>query len=178
MDVEFVFSKASQNTLFSDSTSCPDHAAERKSFTPIKSFYYIGEIAGNSSAMFNLCEMASSFDTLENARSALTRGQKKMEQPLFPEVICCAPGFPVKSLKIFRSFLDSDPALSQIPFVLDGSGLSNKELDDHRKNKCVDEIIFPADDNKRKLIAKLRFIQKVKSRSGRMDKSSKPINTS
>jgi lipopolysaccharide/colanic/teichoic acid biosynthesis glycosyltransferase len=78
---------------------------------------------------------------LDNAKSELVRSLEQ-ERNIIPEVIICEAKLDYTAIRSFTVFLKQHPALSSIPFMLDGSGLSDKELIACKKNTRPDEIIF------------------------------------
>jgi len=142
-------------------------------------FYYIGKNSENIEKLVKVFKRGYASELLENAKSELLRSLRH-ENSTVPEVIFCDSGFDVAAIKNFRHFLNNDPVLSSIPFILDGSGLSDKDLTYYKKNKVLDEIVFFDDFNEESILSKSQFLNKVKSRSNELtinstEKNSSPI---
>lgn len=128
-------------------------------------FYYIGKNSGNIEKLVKVFKRGYASEALENAKAELKRSLEQ-EKNIIPEIIFCESNFDFSAIKSFRQFLNNHPALSSIPFVLDATDLSQKDLNQHRKHKLPDEIIFLEAYDEESLLAKGRFLTKVKSNSG------------
>jgi lipopolysaccharide/colanic/teichoic acid biosynthesis glycosyltransferase len=164
MDVAVGPARTLTNKIFSDRFIRPAYAVKEKPNCLYSGFYYVGKNAVNSNILKKSFERWDTFEVLENAKTALVNCLGADEHITIPEVIFCAPGSGADSLKDLRCFLDIDPALSAIPLILDGSGLSEKELNDQRKSGSFDEIVFPDIIDKTRLLSKIRFLRKIRSR--------------
>jgi lipopolysaccharide/colanic/teichoic acid biosynthesis glycosyltransferase len=140
-------------------------------------FYYIGKKSDNIEKLVKVFKRGYASELLENAKSELLRSLRH-ENSTVPEVIFCDSGFDVTAIKNFRHFLNSDPVLSSIPFILDGSGLSEKELNYFKKNKILDEIVFFNEFNEKNILGKSQFLNKVKSRSAESKARANESNSS
>jgi lipopolysaccharide/colanic/teichoic acid biosynthesis glycosyltransferase len=131
-------------------------------------FYYIGKNEGNIQKLIKSFKRGSSSDGFVNAKSELLNSLN-IENHILPEAIFCDSGFDKAVIKGFRHFLNTNPALSSIPFILAGSGLSEKDLSYYKKNKFLDEIISLNDFNEKNILAKVQFLKKVKSKSNELN---------
>jgi lipopolysaccharide/colanic/teichoic acid biosynthesis glycosyltransferase len=127
-------------------------------------FYYIGRNSGNIEKLVKVFKRGYASEGLENAKVELKRSME-LEKNIIPEIIFCEPQFGVASIKNFRQFLNSIPALSSIPFVLDATNLSAKELAIYRKNNLLDEIMFIEEYDESSLYFKGKFLKKIKSKT-------------
>ena len=130
-------------------------------------FYYIGKNSGNIEKLVKVFKRGYASEALENAKIELKRSLEQ-EKNIIPEIIFCESHFDFSAIKSFRQFLNNHPALSSIPFVLDATDLSQKELNQHRKHKLPDEIIFLETYDEESLLAKGRFLTKIKSNPGEL----------
>jgi lipopolysaccharide/colanic/teichoic acid biosynthesis glycosyltransferase len=155
--------KASRNKTFVQDSNNPDYAINESIFYPGSEFYYIGKNFGNAKEPINTFKAESSFELLKNAKSELLLSLTNKGTRI-PEVIFCDSSFDVQSIRAFGRFLNCNPALSLIPFILDGSGVSEESLEEYRKNEFLDEIAFLNNSDDKNTLTKIRFFKKVKSR--------------
>jgi len=125
-------------------------------------FYYIGKNASYIEKLVNVYKRGYASDELENVKAELLRGLER-EKHVLPEMILCEARPDFTAIKNFRHFLNQHPVLNSIPFILDGSGLQEKELSVYKKNTRPDEIIFIQNCDEKTLDMKIRFIRKIKS---------------
>jgi len=130
-------------------------------------FYYIGKNTSNIEKLVKVFKRGYASEALENAKAELKRSLEQ-EKNIIPEIIFCESNFDFSAIKSFGQFLNDHPALSSIPFVLDAADLSQKDLNQHRKHKLPDEIIFLDAYDEESLLAKGRFLTKVKSNAGEL----------
>jgi lipopolysaccharide/colanic/teichoic acid biosynthesis glycosyltransferase len=128
-------------------------------------FYYIGKHSGNIEKLVKVFKRGYASEGLENAKAELMRSLKQ-EKNVFPEIIFCESNFGFAAIKNFYHFLSSHQVFSSIPFVLDATNLSEKELHLYRKHKLFDEIIFLDQYDEKSLYAKGAFLKKIKSKTG------------
>src|ERR1700753_1290110 len=125
-------------------------------------FYYIGKNSDSVEKLLNAFKRGHAFEILENAKSELTRSLKN-DSNIIPEVIFCDVSFDIAEIRSFRNYLNNVPVLNSIPFILDGSGLSEKELNFYRRNRILDEIVYLNDFDEKNIFGKIQFLKKVKS---------------
>jgi lipopolysaccharide/colanic/teichoic acid biosynthesis glycosyltransferase len=131
-------------------------------------FYYIGKNADNIDKLVRVFKRGYASEILENAKFELKRSLEQ-EKNVIPEIIFCEGHFDFAAIKSFSQFLKNHPVLSAIPFVIDANGLSEKELNNFKKNKLPDEIIFLEDYDEKHLLAKGQFLKKVKSQVSKLE---------
>lgn len=125
-------------------------------------FYYIGKNTANIERLVNVYKRGYASDGLENVKAELNRSLEQ-EKNMIPEVILCEARFDYQAILNFSQFLSQHPVLCSIPFILDGSGLSDKELQHYKKNARPDEILHLVNFGETELKAKIRFLRKIKA---------------
>jgi lipopolysaccharide/colanic/teichoic acid biosynthesis glycosyltransferase len=125
-------------------------------------FYYIGKNTSYMEQLVKMYKRGYASDALDNAKAELLRSLEQ-EKNIIPEVIISEAKFDFAAIRNFMIFLKQHPALSSIPFMLDASGLSEKELKSYKKNTRPDEIIFMESCDERTLKAKVQFLRKIKA---------------
>jgi len=125
-------------------------------------FYYIGKNTAHIEKLVSTYKRGYASEGLENVKAELLRSLQQ-EKNLIPEVILCEANFDFTSIRNFSQFLRKHHVLSAIPFILDGSGLNEKELEQYKKNTRPDEIIFLQNCDDNDLKAKIQFLRKMKS---------------
>src|ERR1700761_2828840 len=101
--------------------------------------YYIGKNTSYMEQLVNMYKRGYASEAIENAKAELERSLAQ-EKNIIPEVIICDARFDFAAIRSFATFLRQHPALSSIPFILDASGLTEKELKLYRKNTRPDDI--------------------------------------
>ncbi|MGZ5135356.1 MAG: sugar transferase [Flavitalea sp.] len=125
-------------------------------------FFYIGKKSPNIDHLINSFESGYAAENVEHAKSMLHRLVTYSKNT--PSIIIVEAACDYNTLSDFYHFVTSNSNLSNVPFVIEGSGLSKDELQRYRKYPFIDEIIFLADYNKQTLHAKVNFLNKVKQR--------------
>jgi len=125
---------------------------------------YIGRNTAFIARLIRIYNKAYAADKLEHARNELLRRVDSTSDEI-PEIIICEAGFGLDAIRKFTNFLRQHPVLNSIPFVLEGSGLSEKELSLCRKSVRVDEILFMDQCEDRDLKQKFQFLRKVKAKA-------------
>jgi lipopolysaccharide/colanic/teichoic acid biosynthesis glycosyltransferase len=135
-------------------------------------FYYIGKNPANIEKLVKLFKRGYASDSIENARAELKRSIEQ-EKNTIPEVIFCESSFDFSAVKTFVQFLNGNPAFTAIPFILDSANLCDMEMGLYKKHMLADDIIQIDVAEQNALISKVRFLNKVKSKSGAMKSSLK-----
>jgi lipopolysaccharide/colanic/teichoic acid biosynthesis glycosyltransferase len=129
-------------------------------------FCYIGKNAAHIEKLTDVYKRGYTSDRLENVKSELSRNLER-GNALLPEVILCEARPDFAAIRNFRQFLRQHSALNSIPFILDGSGLSEKEILLYKENTRPDEILFLEGCDSKELKQKIQFLRKVKAGAGR-----------
>jgi lipopolysaccharide/colanic/teichoic acid biosynthesis glycosyltransferase len=125
-------------------------------------FYYIGKNTVHIERLINMYKRGYAAEGLESAKAELTRSLEH-DRNMIPEVIICEARLDFAAIRTFSTFLNQHIALSSIPFILDGSGLSENEIELYKKHTRPDEILFLQNCDETNLLAKIRFLRKMKA---------------
>ncbi|HMH20634.1 MAG TPA: sugar transferase [Puia sp.] len=125
-------------------------------------FYYIGKNTTHIDKLITIYKRGYASEWLENAKTELRRSLE-LEKNTIPEAILCEARFDFASIRSFIQFLNQHPVLSSVPFILDGTGLTAKELELYKKNTRPDEILFLQKCDEKTLLSKIDFLRKVKA---------------
>ncbi len=98
---------------------------------------------------------------MENTKAELLRSLER-EKNVLPEVIICEAKFDLNEIRGLKQFLRQHPVLNVIPFILDGSGLTDRELELYKTYARPDEILFLQHCDEATLQDKIAFLRKVK----------------
>lgn len=128
-------------------------------------FYYIGSQRANIAKLVNIYKRGYASDNFQQAITELTR-----EKHVQPEVICCESGYGLAAITRFAGFLANHATLSRIPFILDGSMMSDEDNNLYIRSKMVDDILFISDCDEKAFCGKIRFLHKFKTRALELEK--------
>jgi len=118
-------------------------------------FCYIGRNSNNIMKLVDLYKEGSVLEGLEKAKIELVKSVEQGKNKL-PEVIICEARFDFATISHFNQFLRKHSVLSSIPFILDVSGLGDRDVMLYRKHARPDEMLFIEDCEKQDLISKIR----------------------
>jgi lipopolysaccharide/colanic/teichoic acid biosynthesis glycosyltransferase len=125
-------------------------------------FYYIGKNTSNIEKLVGVYKRGYASEGLDNVKVELLKSLKQ-EKNMIPEVILCEAIFDFSAIRAFNQFLRQHPVLNSIPFILDGSGLSESQLWLYKKNTRPDEILFLQSCDDKNLKVKIQFLRKIKA---------------
>ena len=125
-------------------------------------FYYIGKNTAHIEKLVNVYKRGYASEGLDNVKAELLRSLQQ-EKNMIPEAILCEARFDFDSIRNFTLFLRQHTVLSSIPFILDGSGLTEDELWLYKKNTRPDEILFLESCDDKELRTKIQFLRKIKA---------------
>ncbi|MEO5683190.1 MAG: sugar transferase [Chitinophagaceae bacterium] len=127
-----------------------------------KEFFYVGKDSFIIDNLVHSFECGYAAESVEKAVSILTKITEKRNT--YPDVILADASAGVASLNAFYTFLSGNKILAAIPFLIEASSATAKELVDLRKLSFVDEIISMHQQSD-KLLSKIYFIKKIKDAS-------------
>ena len=128
-------------------------------------FCYIGRNAAHIEKLTGVYKRGYTSDRLENVKAELSRNLER-GNALLPEVILCEARPDFAAIRNFRQFLHQHSAFNSIPFILDGSGLTEKELLLYKEHARPDEILFLEVCDGKEIKQKIQFLRKIKAGSG------------
>lgn len=123
--------------------------------------YYLGTDAFRVDKLAKLLEGRYSVENVSSATQLLKRIK---ETNSVPETVMVDGKLGKKALKELYYYLSSVTHFSGIPLLVDASDLTAEELKEYRKIPYIDEITFLRDVNAEKLVSKINFLRKVKSK--------------
>jgi lipopolysaccharide/colanic/teichoic acid biosynthesis glycosyltransferase len=124
-------------------------------------FYYIGKSSAHIDKLVHLYKRGYASEGMDNTKAELLRSLEQ-EKNILPEVIFCEAKFDLAEIRSLKQFLRQHPVLNSIPFILDGSGLSESDLEMYRTNGRPDEILFLQHCTEEALNDKILFLRKMK----------------
>ena len=127
-------------------------------------FYYIGKNPAIIEKLVKLFKRGYVSDNIENARVELRRSTEQ-EKNTLPEVIFCESIFEFSAVKSFVQFLNANEAFASIPFIIDSASLCDMEMSLYKKHLLADDIIELDAADQNALVSKVRFLNKVKTRT-------------
>jgi lipopolysaccharide/colanic/teichoic acid biosynthesis glycosyltransferase len=127
-------------------------------------FYYIGKNYSHIEKLVKMFGRGYNSIRLENAKIDLLRSIDR--ESGIPEVIFCEAIYPVGDILAFCQFLGEHPVLKSVPFLLDGTCLTEKELKLFKKGWRPDEILSLDKHTEGELRKKIEFFCKMKRREG------------
>ncbi|HUB59547.1 MAG TPA: sugar transferase [Puia sp.] len=124
-------------------------------------FYYVGKNSIHIGKLVQMYKRGYASEGIENTKAELLRSLER-EKNVLPEVIICEANFDLNEVRGLKQFLRQHPVLNCIPFILDGSGLTERELEMYRTYGRPDEILFLQHCDEATLQDKIGFLRKVK----------------
>jgi lipopolysaccharide/colanic/teichoic acid biosynthesis glycosyltransferase len=124
-------------------------------------FYYIGKNSVHIDRLVKIFKRGYASEVMDNIKAELLRTLEQ-EKNVLPEVIFCESRFDLMEIIGLQQFLRQHPVLDSIPFILDGTGLSEKDLGVYRNYARPDEILFLQQCEEGILNRKIAFLRKVK----------------
>ena len=122
-------------------------------------FFYTGENVAIIENLVKSFECGYTADSIDKSITILTKITENRAS--FPDVILVDGSIPVTALSSLHKFLSGNALLAGIPFVIEASGLTEKEFNDLRTISFIDEIVF-LDKSANKFLSKVQFIKKIK----------------
>jgi len=124
-------------------------------------FYYVGKNTVHIDKLVQMYKRGYASEGMDNTKAELLRSLER-EKNVLPEVIICEAKFDLNEVRGLKQFLRQHPVLNSIPFILDGTGLADKELELYRTYARPDEILFLQHCDQATLQDKISFLRKVK----------------
>jgi lipopolysaccharide/colanic/teichoic acid biosynthesis glycosyltransferase len=137
-----------------NATTIKENHSEKKS-----EFFYIGNNTRVIDKLVQSFECGYTVDSVEKSITILSRIVENRSTS--PDVILLDSLIDTRSLISLINFLSANTILAGIPFLMEASHATEKELNDLRKLSFVDEIVF-LEKSDTKFITKVKFIKKIK----------------
>jgi len=122
-------------------------------------FFYIGKNSAAIDGLIGTFESGYAAENPEQARTILKRLIAYSSKG--PDVIIAEGSIGHNALLLFYQFLSSTKHLSNVPFFVEGSELSQEELDQFGREPFADDVISLTGLGNDKLVAKIRFWKKI-----------------
>ena len=135
-------------------------------------FYYAGTVNQHLARLVGIYQRGFAAPSLEQAIVDL-----QGEHAALPEVILCAGHFGFAALQRFSVFLESQPRLTSIPFVIDTEGISMPDRIQLVRSRISDDVIQLNDSDDATLQQKFRFLRKYKTRTTAGSESLRSYNS-
>src|ERR1700722_3054197 len=161
MDVLFLPQAVEQNQRMSPRYTFRSYYLPQAGSFQYSGFYYVGKNSVHIDKLVQMYKRGYASEGLDNTKAELLRSLER-EKNVLPEVIICEAKFDLNEIRGLKQFLRQHPVLNSIPFILDGSGLSEKELELYRTYARPDEILFLQHCDQATLQDKICFLRKVK----------------
>ena len=161
MDVLFLPQAVEQNQRMSPRYTFRSYYLPQAGSFQYSGFYYVGKNSVHIDKLVQMYKRGYASEGLDNTKAELLRSLER-EKNVLPEVIICEAKFDMNEIRGLKQFLRQHPVLNSIPFILDGSGLSEKELELYRTYARPDEILFLQHCDQATLQDKICFLRKVK----------------
>jgi lipopolysaccharide/colanic/teichoic acid biosynthesis glycosyltransferase len=161
MDLLFLPQTVEKNQRISPRYAFRSHYVPQAGAFQYSGFYFIGKNSVHIDKLVQMYKRGYASEGMENTKAELLRSLER-EKNILPEVIICEAKFDLVEIRGLKQFLRQHPVLNSIPFILDGSGLTDKELDLYRTYARPDEILFLQDCDQATLQEKIVFLRKVK----------------
>jgi lipopolysaccharide/colanic/teichoic acid biosynthesis glycosyltransferase len=161
MDLLFLPQTVQKNQRIASRISFRSYHLPQAGAFQYSGFYYIGKNSVHIDKLVQMYKRGYASEGLDNMKAELLRSLEQ-EKNILPEVIFCEAKFDFAELRNLKQFLRQHPVLHSIPFILDGSGLSESELEAYRIHARPDEILFLQHCDQATLNEKILFLRKVK----------------
>ncbi|MEP7258416.1 MAG: sugar transferase [Flavitalea sp.] len=125
-------------------------------------FFYIGKKTGMIDSLINTFESGYAAENADHARTMLKR--LALNASSIPDIIIAEASVGYNDLLLFHQFIATQKPLASIPLIIEGSDITTEELEKFRNQPFADDIISLKDLPTAKLMSKIRFWKKVKSR--------------
>ncbi|HYF33162.1 MAG TPA: sugar transferase [Chitinophagaceae bacterium] len=143
------------------------HALPAENAAYVKTeFYYIGSDPKRIDSLIKIFESGYATENCANAKAMLLRLQQQGHPA--PHIIICDSNLGYQAISEFRQFLNSHAQLAYVPFILEDRGMQPEQKLRFRKERIVDEIVCLNKYDKKTLLAKARFLNKIKTESANL----------
>jgi len=132
-------------------------------------FFYIGKKSAVIDKLINIFESGYAAESPEHARTMLKR--LSFHSNSAPAFIIAESAVGHAALLLFYQFISSQPLLANVPLLIEGSDISEMELQKFRNEPFADDIINLNELNADQFLVKVNFWKKVKQRIGSLQEN-------
>ena len=125
-------------------------------------FFYIGTQVRHISKLTAFFEFGYTTVSPEQAIFTLKRFLKRTENVTIPDVIIVEAGIGIEKLMELHRFISEYKILADMPFIVEGTGLSHAAIAELKRHTFIDEILFLTEFAGAEVAQKVKFLKKVK----------------
>ena len=125
-------------------------------------FFYIGTQVRHTGKLTGFFEFGYTSTSPDQAIFTLKRLLKKTEHVTIPDVIIAEAGIGIEKLIELHRFISGYTILADMPFIVEGTGLSHTEVAELKRHTFIDEILFLTEFAGAEVAQKVKFFKKVK----------------
>lgn len=125
-------------------------------------FFYIGTQVRHISKLTGFFEFGYTTISPDQAIFTLKRFLKRTGEVTIPDVIIVEAGIGIQKLMELHRFISGYKILSDMPFIVEGTGLSRAAVAELKRHAFIDEILFMTEFAAAEVAQKVKFIKKVK----------------
>ena len=127
-------------------------------------FFYIGTQPRYTEKLKEYFEFGYTAISAENAIYTLKRLLKKTDDVTIPSMIIAEGTLGTEHLVELHKFIYSYRLLADVPFIVEGTGLTQEELTRFKRYVFIDELLFLNEFTAPDLLRKVIFLQKMKQK--------------
>jgi lipopolysaccharide/colanic/teichoic acid biosynthesis glycosyltransferase len=125
-------------------------------------FFYIGTQVRHISKLTDFFEFGYTTISPDQAIFTLKRLLKRTEDVTIPDVIIVEAGIGIEKLMELHRFISGYKILADMPFIVEGTGLSRTAIAELKRHTFIDEILFMTEFAGAEVAQKVKFVKKVK----------------
>lgn len=127
-------------------------------------FFYIGTQPSYTEKLKEYFEFGYAAVSVDSAIFTLKRLLNKQDAVTIPDMIIADGTLGTEQLLALHQFIYSHKIMAGVPFIVEGSGLSNEAIAQFKKYTFIDELLFLHEFTAPTLLRKLNFLQKMKQK--------------
>lgn len=127
-------------------------------------FFYIGTQTRNIEKLKEYFEFGYTTISTENAIFTLKRLFRKSDEVTIPGMIIAEGTLGTEHLVELHQFIYAHTIMADVPFIVEGTGLSKEELARFKRYTFIDELLFLNEFTAPALLRKVKFLQQMKQK--------------